>query len=429
MSEDNESLSSDEHNDGKLRKIKKMAVSQFSNIMLASSFLQNDYFSRYLNKRPCMKADKSGDRWVRDLLCGHPVRFHNIFRMSQVIFTDLLCKLESLYGLCGSHRTTTREVLGITLFILSHNESVRATAERFQHSTETISRYFSLGLRALINLAMDIIVPEDKEFLDIPVHIRNDTRYMPYFKDCIGAIDGTHVDARIPVEDQIPYIGRHHSPTQNVMAVCDFNMCFTFVAAGWEDSAHDARIFKHVLRSPQYSFPVPPSGKFYLVDAGYPLQRGFLKPYPETRYHIPDFRRGIRTTTGHREVFNRRHSSLRSVIERAFGVWKKKWRILRDMPNYYFKKQRLIVVATMALHNYIRRHQSRSDPEFDECDADENFVHSEAREFRVEEEVEPLGNTNCSVELVDGEGAKDMAEVREAIAMQLYSCNRYPDEN
>ncbi|KAI0526785.1 hypothetical protein KFK09_002376 [Dendrobium nobile] len=187
---------------------------------------------------------------------------------------------------------------------------------------------------------MDIIVPEDKEFLDIPVHIRNDTRYMPYFKDCIGAIDGTHVDARIPVEYQIPYIGRHHSPTQNVMAVCDFNMCFTFVAVGWEGSAHDARIFKHVLRSSLYSFPVPPS------------------------------------------------------------------------------------VATMALHNYIRRHHSRSDPEFDECDADENFVHSEAREFRVEEEVEPLGNTNCSVELVDGEGAKDMAEVREAIAMQLYSCNR-----
>ncbi|PKU63860.1 hypothetical protein MA16_Dca010778 [Dendrobium catenatum] len=107
------------------------------------------------------------------------------------------------------------------------------------------------------------------------------------------------------------------------MAVCDFNMCFTFVAAGWEGSAHDARIFKHVLRSPTYNFPTLPYGKFYLVDAGYPLQRGFLKPYPDTRYHIPDFRRGSRTTTGYREVFNMRHSSLRSVIERAFGVCKK----------------------------------------------------------------------------------------------------------
>ncbi|PKU62838.1 hypothetical protein MA16_Dca028120 [Dendrobium catenatum] len=55
---------------------------------------------------------------------------------------------------------------------------------------------------------------------------------MPYFKDCIGAIDGTHVDARIPIEEQVVYIGRHHSLTQNVMAACNFNMCLTFVALG-----------------------------------------------------------------------------------------------------------------------------------------------------------------------------------------------------
>ncbi|XP_028550974.1 uncharacterized protein LOC110111771 [Dendrobium catenatum] len=134
---------------------------------------------------------------------------------------------------------------------------------------------------------MEIIAPGDKFFHDIPEKIINDTRYMSYFKDCIGVIDGTHVDARIPVEEQAAYIGRYHSLTQNVIAACDFNMCFTFVSPGWEGSAHAVRIFKHAVMDPKYNFPAPPP-----VDAGYPLQRGYLRPYLGTRYHIPDFRRG-----------------------------------------------------------------------------------------------------------------------------------------
>ncbi|KAK8916510.1 hypothetical protein KSP39_PZI022323 [Platanthera zijinensis] len=106
---------------------------------------------------------------------------------------------------------------------------------------------------------------------------------MPFFKDCIGAIDGTHVHACIPVGSQVPYIGRRDNPTQNVMPTCDFNMCFTFVMAGWEGSAHDSRIFNFGTSDLRYNFPHPPPGKYYLVDSGYPLQRGYLKPYQDTR--------------------------------------------------------------------------------------------------------------------------------------------------
>ncbi|PPD73716.1 hypothetical protein GOBAR_DD29358 [Gossypium barbadense] len=73
--------------------------------------------------------------------------------------------------------------------------------------------------------------------------VRNDSRYMPHFKDCIGAIDGIHIAAILPPNEEIPYIRRKCVPTQNVMAMCDFNTCFTFVMVGWEGSAHDIRIF------------------------------------------------------------------------------------------------------------------------------------------------------------------------------------------
>ena len=33
-------------------------------------------------------------------------------------------------------------------------------------------------------------------------------------------------------------------------------------------------------------------------------------------------------------MFNRAHSSLRNVIERSFGVWKQRWKILQNMPFF-----------------------------------------------------------------------------------------------
>ena len=76
-------------------------------------------------------------------------------------------------------------------------------------------------------------------------------------------------------------------------------------------------------------------GKYYLVDAGYQQTEGYLGPYRGIKYHLPDFQRGGRPK-GLKETFNRWHSSLRSCIERAFGVWKARWKILRVMPSYPF---------------------------------------------------------------------------------------------
>jgi hypothetical protein len=42
------------------------------------------------------------------------------------------------------------------------------------------------------------------------------------------------------------------------------------------------------------------------------------------------------------------------VIERCFGILKNKWRILGQLPSYSIEKQAQIIVACMALHNFIR---------------------------------------------------------------------------
>ena len=102
------------------------------------------------------------------------------------------------------------------------------------------------------------------------------------------------------------------------------------------------------------------TGKYYLVDAGYANRDGFLAPHRQVAYHISDHRRNRR---GPQELFNYRHASLRNVIERTFGVLKKRFRILNGMNNYPLDKQGKIVMACCVLHNYIRMY-NMEDPIF-----------------------------------------------------------------
>ncbi|KAI5002717.1 hypothetical protein ZWY2020_027367 [Hordeum vulgare] len=135
---------------------------------------------------------------------------------------------------------------------------------------------------------------------------------------------------------------------------------------------HDTSVLYHALEADKDVFPHPPEGKYYLVDAGYPNRPGYLSPYKGQRYHVPDFRRGV-APSGEKEKFNHLHSSNRNVIERTFGVWKMKWRILLKMPSYPLYKQKMIVAATMVLHNFIREH-GMTDKHFRRFDRNPNYV-------------------------------------------------------
>jgi hypothetical protein len=195
------------------------------------------------------------------------------------------------------------------------------------------------------------------------------------------------------------------------MAICDFDMRFTFVVSGWPGSAHDSRVFNDTLNRYSDEFPHPLEGlllistfffliliscltitlcigKYYLIDSGYPNRKGFLAHYKGQRYHVPEFQGG-HTPTGRKEVFNHAHSSLHNVIERWFGVWKMKWCILLLLLSFLVEKQKKIIIACMALHNFI--HDSDlSNQLFEMCDNDEEFPqlrHQKAAPIMVQQQM------------------------------------------
>jgi hypothetical protein len=48
-----------------------------------------------------------------------------------------------------------------------------------------------------------------------------------------------------------------------VLAVCNFDMKFTFIVARWPSSVHDTRVFNEALVKYGNKFPFPPEGNKY----------------------------------------------------------------------------------------------------------------------------------------------------------------------
>ncbi|XP_038709357.1 protein ALP1-like [Tripterygium wilfordii] len=376
--------------------------------MITSS--RNNYSRR--GSVPCRTGALKGYDWVVDILNGNPVRCQESFRMHVHVFKSLCRVLRDDYGLECSTQVGITEMVAMFVFTLGHAQSNRDIGERFQHSGETISRLFHKVLQAVMKMSKDLIKPRGDQLNETPRYIREHTNlgYRICFKDCIGALDGTHIPAIVTPEKRQKYIGRKGVPTQNVLAVCDFDMFYTYVSAGWEGSAHDSRVLEHSLRHEILNFPKPPLGKYYLVDAGYANKTGFLAPYKGERYHVPVFQNGA-PASGPREVFNKAHAKLRNVIERTFGVTKKKWRILGSMTSFDTKIQAKIVIACMTLHNFIKLNA--------EIDYDFNEIESMPV---VEDEIMPEVVVENVVEddednlLIDD---ANMAQFRDLVAQQL----------
>ena len=145
------------------------------------------------------------------------------------------------------------------LWIVGAPQSVRQAKNRFTRSLESISRNFDRVLSSVLKLAKDVIKPKDPTFSTVHPVLENPD-FWPHFNDCIGAIDVTHVKLVVPKSKVVPHLCRHKYTSQNVLAVCDFDMRFTFVLSGWPGSVHDMTVFKDATRRYANKFPHPPPG-------------------------------------------------------------------------------------------------------------------------------------------------------------------------
>lgn len=394
--------SSDDEIDLIIYILKKREMDRRRACMLAA-MIGTYYLELYSNKAPRRVAPESGHDWVMRTLANRTACY-NMFRMHRPVFERLHSVLVESYELKSTNNMDSMECLGLFLWIVGAPQSVRQAQDRFVRSLKTVHSKFKAVLTALLKLAQDIIRPKDPLFTTVHKKLLS-PQYTPYLDNCIGAIDGTHIQVVVPNSAAVQHRNRHEEKSQNVMCVCDFDMRFTFVLAGWPGSVHDMRVFNDAQTRFSAKFPKPPPGKFYLVDSGYPNRPGYLAPYKGITYHFQEYNEST-LPRGRREHFNYCHSSCRNVIERSFGVLKNKWRILFSLPSYSQEKQSRIIHACIALHNFIRDSQM-ADTEFDNCDHDENY--------------DPLGGTSSpSSEPTNELDSRVMNQFRDWIADGLW---------
>lgn len=108
----------------------------------------------------------------------------------------------------------------------------------------------------------------------------------------------------------------------NCQVICDSNMLIRNIVARWPGSTHDSRIFencstKEILQQGHLR-------GYLLGDSGYPCRPYILTPFLRPR-NVGEIR------------YNKAHCRARNIIERLFGVWKRRFPCLRSSLKKNFR--------------------------------------------------------------------------------------------
>lgn len=162
---------------------------------------------------------------------------------------------------------------------------------------------------------------------------------MSGFPSAAGALDCTHIRISKPADVNNPEIFRNRKGyySVNVQACCSSDMTITDIVARWPGSTHDARIFDN---SRLYAIYENGNGNgIILADNGYACRRQCFTPL--LRPHTPQELR-----------YNSAHKRARCVIERTFGVLKRRFPCLHIGLRFQPVKVTRVIIACVILHNF-----------------------------------------------------------------------------
>ncbi|KAL3537405.1 hypothetical protein ACH5RR_000771 [Cinchona calisaya] len=130
------------------------------------------------------------------------------------------------------------------VYVFAHHKKNRTVAHKCSRSGEAVSRYFNQCLLAVLKL--------HHMLLKTPVPISDDCTddHWKYFKNCLGALDGTLISVALPAEHKSRYRTGKSNLATNVSRVCAQDMQFICVLPGWEGFAHDGHVLRDAISIP-----------------------------------------------------------------------------------------------------------------------------------------------------------------------------------
>jgi hypothetical protein len=155
---------------------------------------------------PCYTSILTGELHFNELMATpHMPRFRSAVRMDKETFARLL-SLPS--GPRGRLRSTKNICLGekvMSCMSLLCGCSNRMLAERWQHSPLTISAVIHEVLGIVTSNAVTKFFMVKYNTREVQPQILQNKKFSPFFDNCIGAIDGTHIPVVAPENEQLAF--------------------------------------------------------------------------------------------------------------------------------------------------------------------------------------------------------------------------------
>ncbi|XP_070521825.1 putative nuclease HARBI1 [Cardiocondyla obscurior] len=186
-------------------------------------------------------------------------------------------------------------------------------------------------------------------FPENTINVEKEFYNIAKFPRVVGAIDCTHIKVQSPGgEEAEVYRNRKGFFSINVQAVDNSNLEFQDIVARWPGSIHDATIFDASRLRTRFIQGEMQNG-ILLGDNGYPCVKFLMTPLLQTHNRAE-------------ELYNESQIRTRNVIERAFGVWKRRFPMLAIGMRVSIVTVQAIVVATAVLHNIARQMNNPEPP-------------------------------------------------------------------
>lgn len=266
--------------------------------------------------------------------------------MTKNSFAKLLSLIENgqQKSMMGRPSVPLQTQLLLTLRYLATGSFQLTAADTIGVSQSTVCRSVAHVSRAIASLAPQFInMPDGEEarkiregFYELVPNRHPGARPFP---GIIGAIDGTHVPVLVPgAQNREIFRDRKGNISLNIQAICDHRLKFLDVVCRWPGSVHDSRMFNE--SSIMGKLERGEIKGWLLGDSGYPLKPYLLTPLlnPETRAE---------------KNYNFSHIQARNVIERSFGVLKRRFAYLMGPVRQEFKNAIPSITSCFVLHNFL----------------------------------------------------------------------------
>ncbi|XP_040075000.1 putative nuclease HARBI1 [Ixodes scapularis] len=236
----------------------------------------------------------------------------------------------------------------MTPWLLGNQESYRGVADRFGVNKGTLIFVVEQMICLWTDCAQgEVVWPTDIDGVEITL------RASWRFPGVVGAVDGCHINIKAPQDDQSAFYNRHDVHSVILQACCDQDMCFSHICVGKPGRMHDGRVY--AMSGLDDFLVCLPEDKHVLGDSAYPLKIFLMKPYRDDGKLTPQ-----------QVKFNNILSAAGSVIERAFGRLKGKFRRLKFLDMGRDDLIPKMVCAACMLHNFILKHPAGFDDDKDD---------------------------------------------------------------